>query len=312
MRRLIRFVALACAGLVFAAAHLRAEERLNVVASFTILADMTRQVGGEHVTVTALVGPNGDAHSFNPNPSDAKTVAQAKLVIANGLGFDNWINRLTKSVGYKGPMLLASKGVKTRKAEQADEHASDHKEGGHDHDATDPHAWQDLANARRYVANIADALAKADPAHAADYKARADAYDRDLAALDADIRSQLSAIPRDKRKIITSHDAFGYFGRAYGIDFLSPVGLSTESEPSAKDLAALIRQMKRQNVRVLFIETMSDPRLVQQLAREGGGIVGGQVYSDSLSDRDGPAPTYTEMFRHNVKEFVSALKQASS
>src|SRR5919206_366462 len=167
---------------------------------------------------------------------------------------------------------------------------------------------------RRAALAVAAGLfaAKADPGHAAAYRARAEAYDRDLAALDAELRAQLNAIPRPKRKIITSHDAFGYFGKSYGIDFLSPVGVSTDSQPSAKDMAALIRQMKQKKVRVLFIENMTDPRLVQQLAREGGGIVGGQVHSDALSERDGSAPSYVEMFRHNVRAFTAALKQAGS
>ena len=314
MVRLTRRAALAVAAGLFAATPATAQDKLPVVATFSILGDMVRTVGGDDVSVATLVGPNGDAHGFEPKPADARTVGGAKLVVANGLGFDDWINRLVKAAGYKGPVVIASKGVKARKAEHEHEHGHEggHKHGGHDEDATDPHAWQDIGNGRRYVANIADALAKADPDHAAAYWARAEAYDRELAALDAELRAQLNAIPRPKRKIITSHDAFGYFGKSYGIDFLSPVGVSTDSQPSAKDMAALIRQMKQKKVRVLFIENMTDPRLVQQLAREGGGIVGGQVYSDALSERDGPAPSYVEMFRHNVREFTAALKKADS
>ena len=305
MTRFMRCAALALAVGLLAATQAAAQDRLPVVATFSILGDMVRAVGGDDVSVATLVGPNGDAHGFEPKPADARTVGGAKLVVANGLGFDSWIHRLAKAAGYGGRLAIASKGVTVRKAE--------HEPGGHAHEnATDPHAWQDLDNGRRYVANIADALAAADPSHAAAYRARAEAYDRELAALDAEIRAELNAIPRPKRRIITSHDAFGYLGRSYGIDFLSPLGLGTDSQPSAKDMAALIRQMKRENVRVLFVETMTDSRLIQQLAREGGGIVGGQVYSDALSERDGPAPTYVEMFRHNVRAFTAALKQAGS
>ncbi|MYE84369.1 MAG: hypothetical protein F4X36_21475, partial [Gammaproteobacteria bacterium] len=172
----------------------------------------------------------------------------------------------------------------------------------------DPHAWQDPANGRVDVANIARALAAADPAHADDYRRRAEAYDRELAALDQAIRDRLDALPGDRRKVITSHDAFQYFGRAYGIDFLAPVGLSTESEPSAGEVAALVRQMRNEDIHALFVENITDPRLVEQLAREAGAVIGGRLYSDSLSGPTGPAPTYVEMFRHNVGEITGAVR----
>lgn len=289
-----------------------AAEKIKVVASFTILGDMAANVGGEYVTITTLVGPDGDAHVYEPNPADARALTEADLVLVNGLGFEGWIDRLVKASGYKGPLVVASDGVAPLTAEEEHGHASGASEAteestDHDHGAFDPHAWQDLANGRRYVANIAGALAAADPAHAEAYRLRAEAYDRELAALDQDIRSRLNAVPTDRRKVITSHDAFQYFGRAYGIEFHAPVGLSTESEPSADEVAALVRQMKEEGIRALFVENITDPRLMRQLAREAGAVIGGTLYSDSLSGPQGPAATYLDMFRHNAAEIAKAF-----
>jgi len=288
-----------------------AADKLKVVTTFTILGDMVRNVGGEHIALTTLVGPDGDAHVYEPTPADARALAQAGLVIVNGLGFEGWIDRLVKASGYKGRVAVASDGIAPLKAQDdhGHSHSKTHAEKGkdHHHGELDPHAWQDLANGRLYVANIARVLAAADPAHADDYRGRAEAYDRELVALDRDIRRRLDAIPADRRRIVTSHDAFRYFGRAYGVRFRSPVGLSTESEPSAKQIAALIRQLKKEKTRVLFVENITDPRLVQQLAREAGAVIGGTLFSDSLSGPTGPAPTYLDMFRHNVSEIAKAF-----
>jgi len=288
-----------------------AADKLKVVTTFTILNDMVRNVGGEHIALTTLVGPDGDAHVYEPTPADARALAQTSLVIVNGLGFEGWIDRLVKASGYKGPVVVASDGISALKAEDdhGHGHAHTHAKKGkdHHHGELDPHAWQDLANGRLYVANIARALAAADPAHADDYRRRAEAYDGELVVLDRDIRRRLDVIPADRRRIVTSHDAFRYFGRAYGIRFRSPVGLSTESEPSAKQIAALIRQLKKEKTRALFVENITDPRLVQQLAREAGAVIGGTLYSDSLSGPTGPAPTYLDMFRHNVSEIAKAF-----
>jgi zinc/manganese transport system substrate-binding protein len=289
-----------------------ADEKIKIVASFTILGDMAANVGGEYVTITTLVGPDGDAHVYEPNPADARALSDADLVLVNGLGFEGWIDRLVRASGYKGPVVVASDGVPALTAEEEHDHSSGASEAAeestdHHHGEFDPHAWQDLANGRRYVANIASALAAADPAHAETYRLRAEAYDRELAALDQDIRSRLNAVPTDRRKVITSHDAFQYFGRAYGIEFHAPVGLSTESEPSADEVAALVRQMKDEGVRALFVENITDPRLMRQLAREAGAVIGGTLYSDSLSDPQGPAGTYLDMFRHNADEIAKAF-----
>ena len=294
--------------------------KLKVVATFTVLGDMVKNVGGEHVTLTTLVGPDGDAHVYEPTPADARALAEADLVLVNGLGFEGWIDRLVKASGYKGPVVVASEGIALLRVEEdhghghGDAHGSAEKSGKHEdhHDhhhegEFDPHAWQDLANGRVYVANIARALAAADAAHADDYRGRAEAYDRELMMLDRDIRSRLDGVPAEQRKVITSHDAFQYFGRAYGIAFHAPVGLSTEDEPSAGEVAALIRQMRDEGIRTLFVDNITDARLVQQLAREAEAVVGGTLYSDSLSGAAGPAATYLGMFRHNASEIVKAF-----
>ncbi len=273
-----------------------AADKLKVVTTFTILGDMVKNVGCEHVALTTLVGPDADAHVYEPTPADARALAQADVVVVNGLGFEGWIDRLVKVSGYKGRVVVASAGIAPLTAEP---------------DRPDPHAWQDLANGRLGVANIARELVAADPPHADDYRRRAEAYDRQLAALDRDIRGRLEALPADRRKVITSHDAFQYFGRAYGIDFHAPVGLSTESEPSAGEVAALIRQMRDEGIQAIFVENITDPRLVEQLAREAGAVIGGTLYSDSLSGPTGPAPTYLDMFRHNVGEISKALFEPS-
>jgi len=283
-----------------------AADKLRVVATFTVLGDMVKNVGGEHVALTTLVGPDGDAHVYEPTPADARALARADLVLVNGLGFEGWIDRLVKASGYKGPVVVASEGIALLRAEEDHGHG-DHGHGHHG-DEFDPHAWQDLVNGRLYVLNIARALAAADTAHADDYRRRAEAYDRELVTLDRDIRSRLDAVPAERRKVITSHDAFRYFGRAYGIGFHAPVGLSTEDEPSAGEVAALIRQMRDEGIRTLFVDNITDARLVQQLAREAEAVIGGTLYSDSLSGATGPASTYLDMFRHNASEIVKAFK----
>lgn len=286
-----------------------ADHKLKVVATFTILGDMVKNVGGALVEVSTLVGPDGDAHVFEPAPADARALAGADLVFVNGLGFEGWIDRLVKVSGYRGPVVVASKGVSPLTTGHVHGPGSvPMGSNGDRHDgAKDPHAWQDLRNGEVYAANIADALVAADPARAQTYRQQAAAYGRELAALDREIRALLAVVPEDRRKVITSHDAFQYFGRAYGIDFHAPVGLSTESEPSADEVAALIRQMRDGGIRALFVENITDPRLVQQLAREAGAVVGGTLYSDSLSGPAGPAPTYIDMFRHNASEIAKAF-----
>lgn len=266
---------------------------LQVVASFSILADIVREVGGDAVEVVALVGPNADAHVFQPSPADARRLASADLVVVNGLGFEGWIDRLVRASGYRGMVAVASKGVKLRK-------------DGHGH-GSDPHVWQDLANAERYVANVRDALSSARPAQAGVFSQRAARYTEQIRALDREVRAQFAAVPRNQRRVITSHDAFGYFGAVYGVDFLSPQGVSTDSEASAADVAKLIDQIRRQDVRAVFVENITDPRLVERIAKEGGAVLGGRLYSDALSAPGTEADTYLKLFAHNAKTLASGL-----
>ncbi|MEH3146004.1 MAG: metal ABC transporter substrate-binding protein [Methylobacterium frigidaeris] len=276
---------------------------LKAVATFSILADFVRQVGGDRVEVASLVGPNGDAHGFSPSPGDAKVLAAARVVVVNGLGFEGWIDRLVKASGTKAVVVTASKGVK---AIEEDGHAHGHAHGDH---ALDPHAWQNVANADIYVANIRDGLIAADPEGRATYEANAAAYRERLSALDAELRTGLARIPEDRRRVITTHDAFGYFARAYGLRFIAPQGVSSESEATAKDVARIVRQIRREKIPAVFLENVADPRLMLQISRESGAKAGGRVFSDALSEPDGPAPAYLAMMRHNLKEFTAALAE---
>ncbi|KQT82680.1 metal ABC transporter substrate-binding protein [Methylobacterium sp. Leaf465] len=286
-----------------------AETKLRAVATFSILADLVAQVGGDHVAVTSLVQPNADAHGYAPAPSDARTLADAKLVVVNGLGLEGWIDRLIKASGTKAPVVVASAGVKPIEAED-DDHGHGHDQGGPGHahgHHDDPHAWQSIANARIYVGNIRDALVRIDPDHAAAYTDNAKAYLASLDALEAEVRTGIAAIPKAQRRIITTHDAFGYFTAAYGLTFIAPQGVSTDSEASPRDVARIIRQIRQEKIPAVFLENISDPRLMQQIARESGAVIGGKVFSDALSGPDGPAPTYVAMMRHNLTAFTAAL-----
>ena len=273
-----------------------AQEKLKVVATFSILSDLVKNVGGDRVDARTLVGPNGDAHVYQPSPSDAKTLADAKVVFVNGLGFEGWMERLIKASGSKAPVVTATKGVKPRKSD--DEHS---------HGGADPHAWQSVANAKIYVANIRDGLSAADPAGKASYEASAAAYLAQLDALDAEVKAAIDRIPADRRRIITTHDAFGYFAAAYGVDFIAPQGVSTESEVSARDVAKIITQIRKQRIPAVFLENVTDDRLLKRIGAESGARIGGTLYSDALTDGQGAAPTYLDMMRHNVKQLAQAL-----
>jgi zinc/manganese transport system substrate-binding protein len=277
----------------------QAAEKIQVVASFSILGDMASEIAGDKADILVLVGPNGDAHAFEPSPADAKKLSDSKLVLVNGLGLDGWMERLVAASGYTGPVAVASRGIEPRT--MVDE------ESGGSEAVIDPHAWQDLSNGVIYVSNIVDALAKADPANAADYRARGERYIGKLRALDADIRREIAQVPSAKRRVITSHDAFGYFAGAYGVEFLAPEGISTESEPSATDLARLIDQIKREGIKTLFVENITDPRVIKMIAGETGAEIGGTLFSDAISPPEGPAPHYVDMFTNNVPKLVVAM-----
>ena len=275
-----------------------AQDKLPVIATFSLLGDLVKNVGGDRVEVTTLVGPNSDTHVYAPTPADAKKVAAAKVVVVNGLGFEGWIPRLIKASGTKALTVTASKGITSRKME-----SDDHGHG----QAIDPHAWQSVANAKTYVVNIRDGLIAADPAGKSAYEANARAYLAKLDALETEVKDAINKIPADRRRIITSHDAFGYFGAAYGIAFIAPKGVSTETAASAKDVAKIIVQIRQQKIPAVFMENISEPRMMEQIAKESGAKIGGRLFSDALSDEKGPAPSYIEMMRNNIRELSSAL-----
>ncbi|MGY4365800.1 zinc/manganese transport system substrate-binding protein [Bradyrhizobium sp. LB1.3] len=277
--------------LLLIASPLHAAGRLNVVASFSILGDFVRNVGGDRINLTTLVGADSDVHVYTPAPSDAKRIADAKLVIVNGLGLEGWLPRLVQSSGAKAQVVTASAGIAPLKLGSA----------------ADPHGWQSVPNAKIYVTGIADALAAADPDDAEFFRAQTKAYLEKLETLDREVREALAKIPPERRKVISTHDAFGYFAAEYGVQFIAPLGVSTETEPSARDIATIISQIKAQKIPAVFLENISDDRLIRRIAAETGSKVGGTLISDGLTGEKGPGPTYIDMVRHNIKALTSAL-----
>ena len=304
--------ALLCSPALLLVRPAQAQQRLSVVASFSILADMTRQIGGDRITLRAIAGPDQDAHVFQPKPSDAAALANAALVIRNGLGFEGWLDRMIRSSGFKGRMVTTTEGITPRIMEA---HGHDHGGAGRRHhhsvgprQVPDPHAWQDLGLAQHYIRNITAGLVAADPGGEALYRRNAEAYGARLAALDQWVRAEIAKVPAARRKIVTSHDAFSYFGDAYGVRFLAPQGVSTEAEPSAAEVGRLIRQIKAESITALFMENMSNPATLQRIAQETGLRVRGRLYADALSAETGPAPTYEAMFRHKLSLMVPAMR----
>lgn len=280
-----------------------AEPALRAVASFSILGDLVRQVGGERVAVEVLVGPGSDAHVYSPKPAQAKQVGQAQLVLSNGMGFDGWMARLLKSAGFKGRHVVASAGIQPLKG-AADEHGH-----GHAHAAADPHVWQDVGRVQAYVKNIAQGLCAVDAAGCDSYRSNAAAYGQQLDALDQEIRRAWSAIPAQQRLVISSHDAFGYYASAYGVRFLAPQGVSTDSEASAQGVARLVRQIRQEKASALFVESIADPRLIEQIARETGLKASSEgLYSDSLAPQ-GEAASYLGMMRYNTRVLIAAIQR---
>jgi zinc/manganese transport system substrate-binding protein len=301
-----QFAALVAAAALTLPVAARAAEPLPVVATFSVIADITKAVGGDRIAVRTLVPADSDAHVYQPTPGDAQALAAARLVVTNGLNMEGWIDRLIKASGYKGEVVTATKGIKTITMED-DDHGH-----GHGKKVTDPHAWQNALNGQIYARNIAEGLARIDPEGAATYRANAESYAAELKTVDTWVKAEIATVPAAKRKVITSHDAFGYFAAAYGVTILSPQGISTEAEPSAKDVAKLIRQIRKEKVKAVFIENMTDPRLIQQIARETGAVVGGTLYSDALSPAGGPADTYIKMFRYNLPLLVAGMRGEQS
>jgi zinc/manganese transport system substrate-binding protein len=276
-----------------------AKARVPVVASFSVLGDLVTQIGKPYVDVTTIVGPDSDVHVYRPRPQDAKAVTAAKLLVVNGLGLEGWIPRLEQSAGFKGVTVVASTGIKTRQMPSEDDPTVE---------ITDPHAWNSVKNVEQYVVNIKNGLIQADPTHQATYEKNTQAYLNQLKQLSDDIHQQIQSIPQAHRTMITSHDAFQYYGHEYGIHFLAPQGVSTESEPSAADVASIISQIRQQHIPAIFMENITNNRVIEQIARETGTKIGGKLYSDALSPANGPASHYIDFMRYNTTMLVSALR----
>jgi zinc/manganese transport system substrate-binding protein len=296
--KILALSALAASGLF--TAHANAAEPIRVVASFSILGDLVQVVGGDRVNVITLAGPDADAHTFEPKPLDAKAILQSRLFVINGLSFEPWAQKLAKSANYKGQTLVASLGIKPR---------SMPPEKGHHHADTDPHAWQDPSNVMIYVKNIAKSLSSLDPEGASSYQKNSEAYLKELLALDQFAKDQMATIPAAKRQVITSHDAFGYFAARYQVKFLAPQGINADTEPSAKEVAQLIRQIKRDHIKAVFVENMSNPKLLAQIAQDTGVTLGAKLYVDALSGPNEPGATYLKMMHHNVTQLVAGMAQ---
>jgi zinc/manganese transport system substrate-binding protein len=298
MHHIVRKLLVPLAAAVLSTASYAAD-KIPVVASFSILGDLVRVVGGDRVNVSTLVGPNEDAHAFEPKPADAKSIVQSRLFVVNGLGFEHWAQKLAKSANYQGATVVASTGVKARTM------ATDDGKGVE----TDPHAWQNPDNVVLYVRNIAAGLAKLDPEGAASYQANSEAYVQQLQTLDSWAKAQFASLPKEKRKVITSHDAFGYFAAHYGLRFLAPQGISTDAEPSAKQVARLIQQIQREKIRAVFLENMGNPKLLEQISKDAGATVGASLYADALSLPGQSGATYLQMARANVSALLAGMQK---
>jgi zinc/manganese transport system substrate-binding protein len=287
----------AAGGLVPGRGQNKTSDRPRAVATFSILGDLVSNVGGERVQLATLVGANGDVHVYAPTPGDVKTIAAADVVFVNGLGLEGWLDRLITAAATRAPIVVTSRGVAPHSGPV-----------GHGRVANDPHAWQSVPNAKIYVGNIRDGLIVVDPSGESAYRDNAAAYLAVLDTLDGEIKAAIESIPVARRKVITTHSSFGYFADAYGIEFIAPEGLSTEAEPSPRDVARLIDQIRREKIPAVFIENVADPRLLQRIAVETGARIGGMLYSDALSPPGGPAATYVDLMRHNVRELSKGLR----
>lgn len=310
---MLRLLTACVLSLLVAAPAVAQPQKLRVIASFSILGDIVAQVGGEQVEVTTLVPAMGDAHVFQPTPSDARAVAGAGVLVINGLNFEPWLDRLVTASGFKGRHIVAAEGIKPREMGGHGHAHHQHGPGGDgdhdDHGVADPHVWHDLQRMQTYIANIAQGLAVADPAHAAAYRARGAAYAAELKALDAWAAAEIGKLPRAHRKVITQHDAFGYLAARYRIDFMAAQGVTTKAEASAEAVGRLVRQIKREKVQALFFENIANPRLIEQIGREAKVKVGGRLYSDALSPPGGEADSFVKMYRLNITRLIEAMKR---
>jgi zinc/manganese transport system substrate-binding protein len=314
----LRILLLAAMAVLPALHPAAAQEKLKVVATFSILGDLTQRVGGDAIDLTVLVGPDLDAHGFEPNAADQRAVAEADVLVANGLGFEAWLERLTEAADFKGRLVTATDGIAALPwkehhgeedgAHEGEDHAEEDPDHDHDHEDFDPHAFQDALLVLTYIDNIAAGLSAVRPAHVAMFDKNADALKAEFTALDAELKASLGALPAGQRRVLTSHDAFGYFAHAYGIEFVGLQGVSTEGEPTAQDLKGVIEQIQAGKIRAVFLENMSDPRFVETLTQDTGIKVGGALYADALSGPDGPAPDLLSLFRHNQSELLKTLQ----
>lgn len=308
LRRLL-LICVLCFSCVVSAETKTSDTKLKVVTTFSILADMVSVIGGEYVDVYTLVGPEQDVHVYQPRPKDAQHLAKADVLVANGLGFEGWIERLILASGYQGPVVRASDHIPLLLTTEFDHDLHDHGERGHDHNegAYDPHAWQDLKNASVYIANIAEALISADGAHRDAYVANRDSYSQSLRELDGQVRQQLAGISAERRKLLTSHQAYRYFEASYNVEFFAAQGINTGANVSARDVADLIRLIKTENINAAFFESSSNTRLLQQIADETHCTIAGSLFADSLSKDQGPTSTYLGMMRYNLQTILDAL-----
>jgi len=304
-----------------------AEGKIPVVASFSILGDLVAQVGGDNITLTTLVKADADAHVYSPTPKDAQAVTQAKLLVMNGLEFEGWMPRLLESANFSGQSLVASTGIKAMQADDEHDEHDDHHDNHndqethaghddhhkeahkhqHDHGKFDPHAWHSITNVKIYVRNIEQGLSKVDPENRSYYAANADQYIEKLDQLNLQLHAQIDKIPLAQRKVITAHDAFAYFAHDFALRFIAPQSSSTESEASAADIVTIIKQIRRDKIHAIFMENISDNRMIEQISRETGAKIGGKLFSDALSGPEGPAADYLQMMKYNVETIVSAL-----
>jgi zinc/manganese transport system substrate-binding protein len=303
VRRREVLIAATCVAML-SGAPVAAAEPLKIVATFSVLGDMVATISGDRVALITIVGGDGDTELYQPTPADARALAEATMLVLNDINpeFEPWLDGLVRQSGFKGTRLVASRGAKI--ITEAEEEGHD---AGNGAPKSDQHAWHDLANGAVYARNIGEALAKADPANGDFYKTRADAYIADIKKLDAWAKAEIAQVPKAKRKVITSHDGFQYLGKAYGLKLVPARGWANDKEASADDIARLVRQIRQDKVRAIFVENMNDPRVIERVAQETGAVIGGTLYSDALSKPGGEADTYLKMMRHNIDALKAGM-----
>lgn len=293
----------AFAGSLLALTGAHAAGEVKAVATFSILGDLVQEIAGDRVQLKVLVGPGGDGHVFQPSPTHARDVSQAAILFSNGLGFEPWVKRLLEASKFQGTHVIASNGVQPLKS--AHEGHSHHH--GHDHGDVDPHAWQRVSNVKLYAKNITNALCTLDAVGCAQYRKNELSYQAQLDRLDSTIRASWATVPPEQRKIITSHDAFAYYAKEYQVNFRAAQGINTAAEATPKGIAQLVRQIQKENIKALFVESISDPRLIEQIGRETGVNPAGELFSDSLSAKGGPATSYIKLMDYNTGSLVKAV-----